>query len=312
MNVNEKVLNGNYLISECNNHFLEIVGRENDSRGRFNFTAFLIAISVSIILAFAIIVISDERVPMGLLVIAALGGLMAILMYVAVYFLFMYDSFKVNQYSVRILKAERKVSVIMRDGSVAILDWDSVSVEYTTSDGKGNPVLFIPGVVWLSSIEEKSGKTQRIPIGSDMLDRKYILENIWNIAKDYMDRPDGVELTKERINFCVPGSSVREGTRYGILHGYAIFDKPLLKVIFSPIATPMVLGRWLSMSTSKIPAWPNEVLEACQLKDDEETLNWKNYNAMSFWENEWVIICFSIGMIVDLIGVYYLILRLTH
>lgn len=90
---------------------------------------FLIAISVSIILAFAIIVISDERVPMGLLVIAALGGLMAILMYVAVYFLFMYDSFKVNQYSVRILKAERKVSVIMRDGSVAILDWDSVSVE---------------------------------------------------------------------------------------------------------------------------------------------------------------------------------------
>ncbi|MEL0618551.1 hypothetical protein V6243_17115 [Cobetia marina] len=313
MNIHKDVLDGNYLITECNNHFLEVVGRENDSRGRFNFTAFIIGVAITTALGLAAAIILNKNVPVYLYVMAVMGGLLLTLFYVVIFFIFKYDTFKCSQYSVRFLRKERKVTAITYDGSTLTLDWDAANVEYTTADGKGSILTLVPGIVWLGDTNlSNTDKNQRIAIGSDMLDRKDILRNIWLIASDYMDRSDGIDITKSRINFCVPGSSTREGVKYGVLHGYYFCDKPLMKLMLAPIVTPMVLGRWLSIFTSKIPSWPKEILEVCQLRDDEETVNWKNYHRIPFWENEWVILCFSIGMIVDSIGVYYLIQHLIH
>lgn len=73
------------------------------------------------------------------------------------------------------------------------------------------------------------------------------------------------------VTLCPPVENRKEGYIFGLQYLLKIDSR--LEWIFLPIMFPLGLlasvARYVAMQTSKIPQWPQEVLDACQIDPDD-------------------------------------------
>lgn len=303
---------GDYLVSCVNEDYMELVGSGNESRGRVTFMSLFFIFGLCLIMTFlAVIFFSETNTFLTVLT----GGLFLLclpFLWLLV-FVLRVDSFRLTQYPVRISRSNRNVYVFKQNGELMSSSWENVEPSHTTLSGRDRALSGPMGCLWVNFLDEKtSSVVDKVPIVSDSLSRRELLESNWEFIRRYVEDDDGVEKSVEDLRFCVPGSTQREGLWFGVIHAFFFCPGPLLKFVFSPVIATMVIGRWFSIYTSKLPKWPDEIIAECEGSEKGgKELNWNNYGAVPFWEGTWPVFCFVIGICVDIAGVWYLLRSVT-
>lgn len=223
--------------------------------------------------------------------------------------LFRSECFRWTHYPIRLDRVNRKVHFFRQDGTVASGDWDRlfffVGESTTPPIGRTNDIR----VHFLSD----DGKTvlQTYSLGYEYMGGLQDLLGLWEFLRLYMEGEDDVieRLCKE-IPFCMPIHDRKEGFVFGVVRTFANFIHwPWLHLLASLPFSFISLGRWLAMTTSRVPQWPSEVEATCVIdKADRFQLDWRNNAPLGFLDRTWPLICTMVG-IASGIYIVYLIER---
>lgn len=210
-----------------------------------------------------------------------------------------FDCFRESHYPIRLNRKNRKVYVSRPKDTVLVVSWDDLYICI-----KENKIpLFDKSFDIRAHVLGEDGKTIKdtFTLGYPYLgDREGVLQ-LWEYIRRYMEEPDGVEKSCNLTEIYLPVDGRREGARFGLIATFSPAAKWPFKgqLLFSPILAITTLGRWLAMYTSKIPCWPENIEAECKVDpDDPYQKDWRSNGKYDFWELDWPVICFVIGLVV--------------
>jgi hypothetical protein len=204
------------------------------------------------------------------------------------------ECFRWTHYPMRLNRRTRKVHLFRQDGTVLTADWDSLLVCIAsahsppmgkTSDLRAH-VLSDDGMTVLESFT----------LGYVFLGGEEDLLHLWELVRRYMAHEAGGELMGEDPVF-VPVLGRKEGFEFGVARTFApMIHWPLMQLVVALPFAFIALSRWLAMSTSRIPEWPEEVLrESDSSMSSVGQLDWRNSAPLGFKDKGWPMICTALG-----------------
>ena len=170
-----------------------------------------------------------------------------------------FECFRHTHYPIRFNRKTRKVHVFRTNGTVLTADWDKLFFCLGRCYQPRN--WTIQGHV-LAVDDRTVVETFSLPEwGVGDRDRE-LLKHVWEYVRRYME--EGPEPLIEQTPVVLPIADRREGFLFGWHRTHAIGGLFLLPVylFFYP-------GRWIAMQTSKIPRWPADVEQQCQVAADD-------------------------------------------
>ena len=174
------------------------------------------------------------------------------------YFLFK-EWFKWTHYPIRFNRKNQMVYVFRTDGTVLTVPWKDI---YFTQDKDPGPLQD-----WCirGHILDKDGETVLETFSLGICENKESLPEYWEFIRCYMEE-DVVPELGQLVVVCPPIEDRKEGYLFG-LQNLIYMDSRLMWVFF-PFMLPLQLEasvfRYIASQTSKIPHWPQDVLDACQ------------------------------------------------
>ncbi len=220
-----------------------------------------------------------------------------------------FDIFRMTHYPIRLNRKTRQVHVTRPGDTVLTVPWDALFLCMR----ENNLPLFGKSVDVRAHVLAGDGKTvidTFTLVYYEFRDKEKLLQ-FWEYIRRYMQEPDGVEQCdrEEAVTLRLPVDGRREGLAFGIVRTFAMAaNQPVAQLIGSPIAALTILGRWLAMSTSKVPVWPAEVDAACQVDpDDPHRKDWRSNGKYDFYELGWPMICFVVGLAAVVAGLWWLL-----
>lgn len=110
----------------------------------------------------------------------------------------------------------------------------------------------------------------------------------WEFVRRYME--DGADSVSSIVKFCLPIANKKPSWKYELIFPFAskiAFGPLWLTYLFSPFIFCVCIGRLFSMSTSKIPMWPNDINQECSIdKKDKINLS-ETINKPWSWKQGW-------------------------
>jgi hypothetical protein len=251
-----------------NSTYVECVDKWYSMRG---FVAMVGAV-ISAILLFVICVSTADAISTGFIWMLAPVPVPAFMLWWTTKF-FLSDAFTYTHYPLRFNRQNRQVYAFRRDGTVLKAGWnDFYWTIYNTKLGMGGGDLNVMG-----HLLEKDGVTIKESIALSLVDagepgRQNLLQ-CFEFFRRYMEDGPGpvLDALKPTPLIILPGiDRQRESWFFGWQHlTGGMKGLPLLQVLFQPFLFPISLFRWLVMSTSKIPQWPQWVEDECQVDPDD-------------------------------------------
>lgn len=175
------------------------------------------------------------------------------------------ESFTFTHYPIRFNRNNRTVYVFRRNGSVLSVPWEGVFFTF----GRGNNYANVQNWDIRGHMLDADGKTVRETFALAMDDNnRDLLIRHWEFVRRYME--DGPRELIEQVEMCLPIAERKETFWFGVTRMCAnLATVPILFWVLSPILVLFGIGRYLAMLTCRVPAWPQEVEQACLIEPDD-------------------------------------------
>jgi hypothetical protein len=175
------------------------------------------------------------------------------------------ELFGYTHYPVRFNRKTRKVHVFRPNGTVMSEDWDKLYFtlgKYRWHEleivghrlaGDRKTVLETFGLPWHATATSPTLYAQ------------------WEFVRRYMEH--GPEQIINQVEVVMPIDQHRESFFHGAKRLFMNdWNNPIVAILFLPLTAVCALGRWISMITSKIPHWPEEIEAECATEQNDPNL----------------------------------------
>lgn len=297
-------------VIKINSTYLELVDRWYPVKGWWTWMGLVLALPFSIfaVVLLALVFSGDLAggAP-GVVASGLAGAVIAVLIALAGVWVLRHEAFRKTHYPIRLNRKTRQVYAFRPDGTLISASWDD---------------LFLTAIRSQLTMGQSSEDVRAYVLDSDgdtvidtftlaypFLGDREGLMRLWEYVRRYMEHPDGVEKNYELTEICMPVDGRREGMVFGIVRTFAPFARwPFFQLVASPFLALTALGRWLAMSTSKVPVWPRGVEADCEVDAADPFMkDWRSNGKYDFHELGWPVICFVIGLTVVIGGIIWLV-----
>lgn len=193
------------------------------------------------------------------------------------YFVFK-EWFKWTHYPIRFNRQNGMVYVFRTNGTVLSVPWKEI---FFTQEKEPGPLR-----EWCirGHILDKDGETVLETFSLGFCENKASLPEYWEFIRCYMEE-DCVEELAELVVICPPVESRKEGFVFGLQNLFYMESR--LEWLFLPVTLLLNIdgsvARYIAMQTSKIPQWPQEVLNACEPGADDPVNVSADNNPKDMW-----------------------------
>jgi hypothetical protein len=193
------------------------------------------------------------------------------LLALAIYFLTR-DIFTYTHYPIRFNRQNKQVYVFRRNGTVLKATWEEI---YWTIYGHGVGFRDVYVMGHIMSDDKKTVKESfalSLVTSPDAIGEQDLKDHFEFFRRYMQDGPSAVlEALKPTPLFMLPGIyKQRESWRFGWERLTLNLNSLLiLQILFQVFIFPMSLFRYLAMRTSKIPQWPQWVLDECKVEPND-------------------------------------------
>ncbi|ETS30719.1 hypothetical protein BB987_01305 [Photorhabdus temperata] len=172
--------------------------------------------------------------------------------------------FSAAHYPIRFNRKTQMIHVYRFNGTILSVPWKEVF--FTRTIGKGKwPEWSIEGHI-LADDQETVLETFSLGLSGDL----ELMPGYWEFIRCYMEE-DGLQEQADIIILCPPIEKQKESYIFGLQ--YIMRMNARLEWFFGIVKLPFDLitsvARYIAMQTSKMPQWPQEVEEACQVDPDD-------------------------------------------
>ncbi|QYF95415.1 hypothetical protein KY495_09815 [Massilia sp. PAMC28688] len=180
------------------------------------------------------------------------------------------ESFALTHYPLRFNRRNRTVYYFRPDGTIGTVPWDEVyfTLGYSAAqwEVRGHVLaadrrtvldtfaLSYSGVILKSDLEP----------GAAPSDNDYVRGH-WEFVRRYME--EGPHEVSHLVDFCMPVDGRKETVKGGAQRIFANFSggSALFTMLVTPLCGWYILGRMFAMRTCKVPQWPEQIEQACQI-----------------------------------------------
>lgn len=219
--------------------------------------------------------------------------------------LFRSECFRWTHYPIRLDRTGRKVHFFRQDGTVATGDWDRLFFfigEATTPPlGKTHDIR--------AHFLSEDGRTvlETFSVGYVYMGDRRDLLGLWEFIRQYMEGDDEVVARNcAEVPICIPVHDRKEGFVFGVVRTFAgLIHWPWLHLAACLPFSFIAIGRWVAMSTCRIPVWPNEIEnDGAVTGKDRWQRDWRDNPRLGFLEKTWPLICTATGVGAGLCIIY--------
>lgn len=270
-------------VISINSNYLELVDKYYSFKGLGSLIGAFAFICFSLFFLFVLVsTLTDEWITLSDIGFTFLVSCISIPAIIFTFKILRTEWFAWTHYPTRFDRKNRLVHVFRLDGSTYSVPWDKVFFTSGLSHRKeANKDYYISGHV-LAEDNETVVDTFCLPATSS--NRKE-LERHWEFVRRYME--DGPCAVIDVVNFCLPITKKREGYRFGLLYllsgfnGAPIFFFPLLFALAFIFSIP----RYMAMITSRIPVWPQNIENMCNVTTGDPYFLDATINSKSPWKD---------------------------
>jgi hypothetical protein len=252
---------------QLNGTYIECVDKWYSMRGFVAMGGALLSVFFAVAVSIAIYVIFVDKH-----ILFMLPGLLATgFLFLALY-LVTRDIFTYTHYPIRFNRQNKQVYVFRRNGSVLKAAWEEI---YWTIFGHGVGFRDVYVMGHIMGDDKKTVKESfalSLVTSPDAIGEQDLKDHFEFFRRYMQDGPSAVlEALKPTPLIMLPGIyKQRESWRFGWerltlnLNGLLI-----LQILFQVFIFPMSLFRYVAMRTSKIPQWPQWVLDECKIEPSD-------------------------------------------
>lgn len=165
-----------------------------------------------------------------------------------------------THYPIRFNFKNRMIYVFRDKKTILTLPWDQVPFVLKTSGGRITS-YYISGLV----LEDSKTIKDEFIIG-----HAFAVENFWEFIRLYMEEGPQAIINAPGFKYCLPIADKRETVFQGWLALTSEFaTSPILKIIFTPFFALSFIGRFVYRWTSKVPVWPKDIEDQCQINQND-------------------------------------------
>lgn len=196
------------------------------------------------------------------------------------YFVFK-EWFRWTHYPIRFNRKNGMVYVFRTNGTVLSVAWKDIFFTQSKDPGPLNE--------WCirGHILDESGETVLETFSLGVCENKEYLPEYWEFIRCYMEE-DVVPHLADLVVFCPPVENRKEGFIFGFQ--LLIYMESRIEWLFLPVMLPLsIIGgivRYIASQTSKIPQWPQDIQDACNV----DPLDPVNVSAASNPKDMWRLI----------------------
>ena len=174
--------------------------------------------------------------------------------------------FRKTHYPIRFNRKNQMVYVYKVSGEILSVSWKDIFFTPAKSLGRTSEW----GIDGHILAEDGETVIDTFSLAVSLTAGKKLLGEYWEFIRCYMEE-DCVQELSELVTLCPPVEKKKEGYIFGLQ--YLMKMDSRLEWIFLSVMFPLDLlasfSRYIAMRTSKIPQWPQEVLDACQPEHDD-------------------------------------------
>ena len=245
-------------VIRINSSYLEVVDKFYPTKGYVAsfMMAFCILFLIAIVATAKIAIFNDGSVSFFLFATFLLSG--------GIYYFgrfLLKDWFRKTHYPVRFNRKKQLVHIYQISGEIITVPWNEIF--FTTSRQRISDCI-----VGHLLAEDKQAILNTFSFG--YVGPKEELSLYWEFIRCYMEEGCLEELA-ETVLFCPPVEKQKEGYIAGLQRLMQIDSRAdwLLLVLNLPFALIESIARYIAMQTSKIPQWPQDVLDACAVDPND-------------------------------------------
>lgn len=171
------------------------------------------------------------------------------------------DLFRKTHYPVRFNRKKQQVHIYQVSGKVITVPWSDVF--FTTSKQRISYCI-------VGHLLDEDKETVLNTFSFGYVGQREELSLYWEFIRCYMEE-DCLEELAETVLFCPPVEKRKEGYIAGLQRLMQIDSRAdwLLLVLNLPFALIESIARYIAMQTSKIPQWPQDVIDACAIEQND-------------------------------------------
>ncbi len=202
----------------------------------------------------------DREILIGLLIFLPVS---IFLLYLSGKFI-LKEWFTTTHYPIRFNRETQMIHVYRFNGTILSVPWKEVFFTQTIGKGKW-PEWSIEGHI-LADDQETVLETFSLGLSG----RLELMPGYWEFIRCYMEE-ECLQEQADIIALCPPIEKQKESYIFGLQYLMRMGSRLAwpFGLIMLPIALITSVARYIAMQTSKIPQWPQEVEEACQVDPDD-------------------------------------------
>jgi len=273
-------------VVRLNSTYLELVDRYYNWRGTktlagtFFFCLFLGAFFQPLI---TLLHASVHGVVIWIVAVISMG-IMSLLSWGA-YRMMTSEMFFSTYYPIRFNRKNGMVYVYQSGGAVLSVPWRDI--HFVLTSGKVSPTTTEWTIIGCVTEDDGDTVAEAIPLPVNLNLDPEDLTMYWEFIRCYMEEGDEyLPDLVDTIPWCPPVEKQKEGWLFGLLYlSKQLFGRLglIVNALQLPIFFVISFPRWLVMATSKIPAWPAEVVAACQPAADDPVNKGAENNPPQVW-----------------------------
>jgi len=193
------------------------------------------------------------------------------------------EVFTNTHYPIRLNRKNQMVYLYRGENEILAVPWQTLVFVQVSKSTRLNENCFIVGCVM-----EEDGETVKevIPLPANLTWGKESLPMLWEFIRCYMEEDEeNLPDLADTIPYCPPVENRREGWWFGMLYLSKVNHKLdlLMMLPLVPFLLVMATFRWVVMTTSKIPVWPEDVEVACRVAADDPVNRGAEHNPPQVW-----------------------------
>ncbi|KAA1174573.1 DUF6708 domain-containing protein [Photorhabdus heterorhabditis] len=173
--------------------------------------------------------------------------------------------FATTHYPIRFNRKTQMIHVYRFNGTVLSIPWKAVFFTLTKGRGKMSEWCVDGHIL----ADDKETVLDTFSLGFSGVFRELIL-GYWEFIRCYMEE-EGLQEQADIILLCPPIEQKKEGYIFGLQYLIRMNSRLewFVELINFPFDLITSVARYIAMQTSKMPQWPQEVEDACQVDPDD-------------------------------------------
>lgn len=185
--------------------------------------------------------------------------------------------FRYTHYPIRFNRKNRMVYLFRGDDTILKVSWDEVYFTVLASVSRNTKYS-----IWGLVMKDPQTVKEKFPIGPYSFTESNSLE-YWEFIRRYMEKDIPAVIKSPGLEYYLPIADKRETIRQGwiaLTSEYA--SMPIFKIIITPLLVLFFLGRFIHRWTSKVPLWPKDIEDECQIEPSDPYIRDSRLNSEDY------------------------------